>query len=114
MFLSQKYILTPALRHLLFNDLIQLHFTYAYSTWYPDLTKKMKHRIQTTESKCMHFCLQLDKSKHIFHGDFERSNRLLVTFRFKPCVNSIVFKYFNEQCPSYLNDIFDVAKESNF
>ena len=27
---------------------------------------------------------------------------------------SIVFKYFNEQCPNYLNEVFDVATESNF
>ena len=24
------------------------------------------------------------------------------------------FKYFNEQCPIYLNEVFDVAWESNF
>ena len=26
----------------------------------------------------------------------------------------MVFKYFNEQCPNYLNEVFDVATESNF
>ena len=56
---------TPALRRLLFNALIQPHFDYACSAWYPNLTKKLKHRIQTTQNKCMHFCLQLDKLKHI-------------------------------------------------
>ena len=41
-------------------------------------------------------------------------NWLPVTYRFKQCVNSIVLKYFNEQCPNYLNEVFDVTTESNF
>ena len=49
--------LTPKLRHLLCNALIQPHFDYACSVWYPNLTKKLKHRIQTTQNKCIRFCL---------------------------------------------------------
>ena len=37
-----------------------------------------------------------------------------VTYRFKQCVNAIVFKYFNEQFPNYLNKVCDVAIENNF
>ena len=48
--------LTPILRHLLCNALIQRHFDYQCSAWYPNLTKKLKHRIQTTQNKCMPFC----------------------------------------------------------
>ena len=66
--------LTPALRRLLCNALIQPHFDYACSAWYPNLTKKLKHRIQTTQNKCMSFCLQLDKLKHICDKKFERLN----------------------------------------
>ena len=47
--------LTPALRHLLCNALIQPHFDYACSVWYPNLTKKLKHRIQTTQNKSAFF-----------------------------------------------------------
>ena len=61
----------------------------------------------------MRFCLQLDKLKHISHEDFERLSWLPVTYRFKQCVNSVVFKYFNEQCPNYLSKIFNVATASN-
>ena len=57
--------LTPTLRCLLCNALIQPHFDYACSAWYPNLSKKLKHRIQTTQNKCMGFCLRLDKLKHI-------------------------------------------------
>ena len=37
-----------------------------------------------------------------------------MTYRFKQFVIVIVFKYFNEQCPNYLNEFFDVATQSNF
>ena len=62
----------------------------------------------------MCFCFQLDKLKHISHKAFQRLNLLPVTYRFKQCVNAIIFKYFNEQCPNYLNEVFDVAIENNF
>ena len=61
------------------------------------------------------FFLQLDKLKHILsHEEFERLNWLPVTYRFKQCVYTIVFKYFNEQYPNYLNEVFDVSVKNNF
>ena len=56
-FLHRKNsFLTPALRRLLCNVLIQPHFDYACSAWYSSLTKKLKHRIQTSQNKCIRFC----------------------------------------------------------
>ena len=113
-FLHRKNsFLTAALRRLLFNALIRPHYDYACSAWYPNLTKKIKHRIKTTQSKCFRFCLQLDNLKHICHEEFERLNWLSVTYRFRQCVNSIVFTYFNEQWPNYFSEVFNVATESN-
>ena len=43
---KNKY-LTPNLRRLLCHALIQLHFDYACAAWYPNLSKKLKNRIQT-------------------------------------------------------------------
>ena len=74
-FISRKNVfLTLKLRRLLFNTLIQPHFDYACSAWYPNLTKKLKHRIQKTQNKCIRFCLQLDKLKHVSHEEFQRLN----------------------------------------
>ena len=106
--------LTPALRRLLFNMLIQPHFGYVYSASHPILTKKLKNKIQTAQNKCMRFWLLLDKLKHVSHEEFERLNWLPVTYRFKQNVNSIVFNCFNEKYPNSLNEVFDVATESNF
>ena len=66
--------LTPTLRRLLCNALIQPHFNYACSAWYPNLTKKLKNRIQTSQNKCIRFCLQLDKMTHTPHNEFEILN----------------------------------------
>ena len=57
--------LTPILRRLLCNALVQPHFDYACSAWYPNLTKKLKNRIQTSQNKFISFCLQLDKMTYI-------------------------------------------------
>ena len=65
-FLHQKNkYLTPNLRCLLCIALIQPHFDYACSAWYPNLSKKLKSRIQTSQIKCICFSLQLDKMSHI-------------------------------------------------
>ena len=113
-FLHRKNrFLTPALRRLLCNALIQLYFDYACSAWYPNLKKKIKYRIQTAQNKCIRFCLKLDNLKRISHEEFQRLNWLPVTYKFKQCVHSIVFKHFNEQCPNYLSEVFNVATESN-
>ena len=59
-----------------------------------------------TQNKCICFCLQLAKLKHLSHEEFEHLNWLPM--------NSVVFKYFNEQGPNYLNKVFDVTTGSNF
>ena len=68
--------LKPTLRRLLCNALIQPHFDYACSAWYPNLKKKLKlkHRTQTIQNKCMRLCLRLDKLKHLSHEEFESLN----------------------------------------
>ena len=62
----------------------------------------------------MRFCLQLDKLRHISHEEFDRLKCLPVSYRFKQYVNSTVFKYFSEQRPNYMNEVFDVATESSY
>ena len=64
--------LTQTLRQLSCNALIlHPHFDYACSTWYLNLTKKLKTGIQTSPSKCIRFCLQLEKMTHISHKNLK-------------------------------------------
>ena len=36
-----------------------------------------------------------------------------MTERFNQCINTIVFKYVNNQCPNYLNEVFQTPLENN-
>ena len=67
--------LTPTLRRLLCNAIIQPHFDYASSAWFPNLTKKLKNRIQTSQNKSIRFCLPLDKMTNVSHKEFELVTR---------------------------------------
>ena len=111
-FLHRKNkFLTPAPPRLLCNALIQPHFDYASSVWYPNLTQRMKNKIQVTQNKCIRYCLQLDKMVHIFKNKFE--TRLPVKDRFNQSINFVVFKYFTKQWPSYLNEVLELACPNN-
>ena len=46
---ENKY-LTPNLCHLLCNALMQPHFNYVCSGWYPNLSKKLRKRIKTSQN----------------------------------------------------------------
>ena len=49
----KKHFLTPRLRWLLCNALVQPHFDYGCTAWYPNLNKKLENKIQTTQKKCV-------------------------------------------------------------
>ena len=70
---KNKY-LTLNLRRLLCNPLIQPHFDYACSAWYPNLSKKLKNKIQISQNKYFRFCLQLHKMSHTSQKEFETIN----------------------------------------
>ena len=56
--------LSPPLRRLLCNSLIQPHFDYACSAWYPNLNKRLKSKLQIIQNKCIRFCLNLNNRAH--------------------------------------------------
>ena len=109
---KNKY-LTPNLCRLLCSVLIFPHFDYACSAWYLNLSKKLKSKIQASQNKCICFCLQLNKMSHISQKEFETVNRLSIEERYHQCVNSTAFKYFHNQCPYYLNEVFIKIPESS-
>ena len=78
---KSKY-LTPYLKRLLCNALIQPHFDYVCSAWYPNLNKKLKSKLQTVQNRCIRYCLHLDNRSHIGVKDFEKINWLPVSERF--------------------------------
>ena len=101
----KKHFLTTSLRRLLCNALIQPHFDYAFG--------KLKNKIQTTQNKCVQFCLNLDKMAHISQNEFEKLNWLPIRDRNNQCILSTSLKFINDIGPDYLNEVFQWAAESN-
>ena len=102
---KQKF-LTPYLKRLLCNSLIQPHFDYASSAWYPNLNTNLKTKMQTAQNKCIRFCLQLDNRHHIGVNEFKKINWLPVGNRFQEIINVHVFKFFTNNSPEYMKDLF--------
>ena len=63
--------LTTEFHRMFSNAIIQPHFDYACTAWYPNLTEKVKKKIQIMQNKCIHFCLKLDKIHHISEEEFK-------------------------------------------
>ena len=103
--------LTPTLRRMLCNAIIQPHFDYACSAWYPNLNEKLKKKIQIAQNKCIRFCLKLDKRHHISSKEFESINWLPVNKRVHQCINPITFKFVNNACLHYLNEVYEYAPQ---
>ena len=95
----QNRFLTPPLRTLLCNALIQPLFDYACTAWSPNLPKRLRLRLQPMQNKCMRFCLQLDKMSRICVNEFLELNWLNVHDRYLQFIVSDIFKFYNNQCP---------------
>ena len=85
--------LTPNLRGLFCNTLIQPYFCYAFFAWYPNLSRKIKMKIQTSYSKYIGLCLQLDKMSRLSRKEFETIIWLPIKERYNQSVNCLTFKY---------------------
>ena len=105
--------LTPDLKRMLCNALIQPHFDYACSAWYPQLTMNLKKKIQVAQNKCIRFCLELENTAHIGYKEYVKINWLNTSQRFIQCLCTSAFKYFQGKCPEYMNEFFQVAHQSN-
>ena len=99
--------LSPSLRRLLCNAIIQPHFDYACAAWFSNLNQNIKKKLQTFQNKCIRFCLQLGNRTHIGIDEFKTINWLNVTDRFDQCVSASVFKYFHNKSPSYMAEVFN-------
>ena len=102
---KQNFLDFP-LRRLLANALIQPHFDYACSAWFPLINKRLTKKIQTAQNKCVRFCLNLNNRAHIGVREFKNINWLPTKERFEQCTATSVFKFFNNSAPSYMSEMF--------
>ena len=100
-----KY-LNPRLRRMLCNTLIQPHFDFACSAWYPNLTQGLKTKLQIAQNKCIRYCLFLGNREGIRYKHLKRINWLPVAERVKQFIAASVFKFFNNLAPRYMKYIF--------
>ena len=90
--------LTPTLRRVLCNAIIQSHFHYACSAWYPNLNEKLEKKIhKIAQNKCIWFFPKQDKRHHISSKEFESINWLPVK-RVHQCINAITFQGSTLKC----------------
>ena len=71
--------------------------------------RKNQKKIQTKQNKCIRSCLRLDKIQHISVAEFRSINWLPTKEIPHQCINAITFKFVSENCPFYLNEIFEFA-----
>ena len=88
-------LLLQTLRRLLCNALMQPHFNYACSAWYPNLNSRLKLKLQILQNKCIRFYLNWNSRAHKGFTEFEKINWLPINARFEQCVCSMTFKCFN-------------------
>ena len=70
-FLKRKQsFLNSKLRRMLCNALIQPHFDYACSAWYPNLNKNLTKKMQVAQNKCICFCLGLESRTRVGIDEF--------------------------------------------
>ena len=105
--------LTPNLRRLLCNALIQPNFDYVCSAWYPNLAQNLKKRLQSSQNKCIRFCLKLDYRSSINFLEFKKINWLPVKQRVFQCIAAHVYNFFSRNCPAYVDDLFIQANQVN-
>ena len=105
--------LDSSLRRLLCIALVQPHFDYACSAWYPNLTQNLRKKLQTTQNKCIRFCLQLGNRSHIGATEFKQINWLPINERFSQCICSTIFKFFKNNCPAYVDEMFSTYTQDN-
>ena len=99
----QSRYLTPADRRPLCTALIQPHFDYGCSSWFPLLKKNLKAKLQKAQNKCISFCLNLPPRSYIDPSYLRKINWLPVSDRVKYCIANTVFKNWNGIAPGYIH-----------
>ena len=88
------------------NALIQPYFDYPCTAWNPNLSKKLKDKLQVTQNKCIRFSMKLRSRENISNENFPKLNWLPRNQRFQQCVTSTVLVFVLNKCPAYINEVF--------
>ena len=87
----QNEFLSPKLRRLLCNSLIQPHFGYGCVFWYPLVSQKIRNKNRGYVFKCIRFYLKLNSRNHKGAKEIREINRLPTKERVEQRVTTNVF-----------------------
>ena len=85
--------LNSSLRRLLCNAIIQPHYDFACLAWYPNLNKGLKKKVQTSQNKCIRFCLNMGNRDHVGVKEFKKINWLPTKERFEQCILANIYNF---------------------
>ena len=93
-------------KKLLVMSMIQCHFDYACSFWYPGISKFLRNRLQVTQNKIIRFILQMDPRSHVGADAFRSLGWLPVSKRVEQIILNHVFKVKSGLSPEYMSEQF--------
>ena len=97
------------------SALLQCHFDYCSSSWYFNLSAKLKSRLQTTQNKIVRFVTGLTPRCHVGQRELSSIKYLNVSERISQLSLNHVFKIKTGCSPSYLKEMFvEVSNHHNF
>ena len=107
--------LDSSLRRLVCNALVQPNLNMPAQHGNPTLTQNLRKKLQTTQNKCIRFCLQLGLGNraHIGATEFKQINWLPIYERFSRCACSTILKFFKNNCLAYVDEMFSTYTQDN-
>ena len=106
-----RYMLSFSCRKTLCSALIQCHFDYSCSSWYPGIRKELTKKLHIMQNKITRFILDLDSRAHIGNQQLEKAGYLSVPDRVKQLKLGHVFKIRNKTSPHYMNTHFQMLNQ---
>ena len=110
-----QHCLRPFLKKNLSSALLQCHFDYCCSSWYFNLSTKLKRKLQTTQNKIVRFITDLPPRSHIGQLELDKIKYLNVEDRVNQLCLNHMYKVKTGSSPCYLRELFkEVSTVHNF
>ena len=104
------HALDQSSRKILASALIQCHFDYAVSAWYPGLSKCLKQKLQVAQNKIVRFILNMGPRSHIGQTELTKVGLLNTSDRANQIILNHMHNIANSTAPGYLKQHFSTIK----
>ena len=86
--MEAKQLFDYSSRRLLCHALIQPHFDYGCTSWYPLLSKTLKTNLRIVQNNCIRYYLELPSPGHTNPSHFRKINWLPLERRVELCTST--------------------------